>query len=337
MSWRNREIRRADHRSQSVHRGGRTPLLAADRHRPLHWQGRQPATRTLFTNENFRRLSPYPGLWRTARPGVGSRATRASIRRASAPSVCRWTITTEAVKAARRGSTRTGDDGVQIGKSPFEITAQPRKGLGRESFVVNGLSFQKRPGSLRATSTSRARWRAISEFAWVKAENYLGAKTEAGKKYHIWRLTPAAIVMNPTGSSQQVARPAWRTRRKNHRGLDRCRDAASRPALPSHLPEGLYILEVFRERCPAFLRDPLPGGSALRRKFPGVGFPDWRDRVVSLVQPERPRLPFLPYVKNSSPLSGSHAGDSCDKRHMKPLLCLISLLLASPRHKALSC
>lgn len=125
---------------------------------------------------------------------------------AAAPAVSRWTIATEAAAtgsaAVPRGLVVTVN---KSGKHRLEITITPQ-GTRSESFVVNGLSFQKRPGFAPGDIyVESAAPGDFPEFAWVKAENFMGTKTEGAKKYHVYAWTPASIAMDPTGSSRQVA------------------------------------------------------------------------------------------------------------------------------------
>lgn len=123
---------------------------------------------------------------------------------ATAPEVSRWTIATEAATSASapKGPVVTI---CKAGKYRLEITVTPQ-GTRSESFVVNGLSFQKRPGFAAGDIyVENATVGDFPEFAWVKVENFVAAKSEGGRKYHVYAWTPASLVMDPTGSSRQVA------------------------------------------------------------------------------------------------------------------------------------
>jgi hypothetical protein len=125
---------------------------------------------------------------------------------AAAPAVSRWTIATEA-PAAESGATARGPvlTVCKSGGHRLEVTVTPQ-GTRSESFVVKGLSFQKRagfaPGDIYVESAVAG---DFPEFAWVKAENFIGTKSESGKKYHVYAWTPASMVMETTGASRQVA------------------------------------------------------------------------------------------------------------------------------------
>ena len=125
---------------------------------------------------------------------------------ATAPAISRWTIVTEAVNASASPAARGPETVVcKAGNRRLEVTTTAQ-GTKSESFAVNGLSFQKRPGFAPGDIyVENAGSGDFPEFSWVKAENFVGTRTEAGKKFHVYAWTPAAMVMNPNGSSRQVA------------------------------------------------------------------------------------------------------------------------------------
>lgn len=145
-------------------------------------------------------------LFLVAGPLLAQEAAPQSPPISAAPTVSRWTISTEA--ATSDSSTAPKGPVVTVckaGKHRLEITVTPQ-GARSESFVVNGLSFQKRPGFAPGDIyVESAAAGDFPEFAWVKTENFIGAKVEGGKKYHVYAWTPASLVMDAAGASRQVA------------------------------------------------------------------------------------------------------------------------------------
>jgi len=189
----------------------------------------------------------------------------------SAAAVSRWTITTEAASSdsatAQKGPAVTV---CKAGKHRLEVTVTPQ-GTRSESFVVNGLSFQKRPGFAPGDIyVESAAVGDFPEFSWVKAENFVGTKSEGGKKYHVYAWTPASLVMDPAGLSRRVAPP--RSGAQGGKTIEAWIDAETR--LPARLVHPTFRkIYTFAKSSPA---DALPSAEIRARveSYFGGKFPE---------------------------------------------------------------
>ena len=79
-----------------------------------------------------------------------------------------------------------------------------------EVFTVKGLSFTRRSGFAAGDVLVQPANNAsvdFPDFSWLALENYIGTKTEGGKKFRLFAYSPAVVEPNPTGPDK-ISLPA---------------------------------------------------------------------------------------------------------------------------------
>lgn len=157
---------------------------------------------------------------------------------APAPAVSGWTIILQASGSTSANAESRVTKVFKAGNRKLEIVDLPQ-GAKAETFIVNGTSFQRRPGlapgDIYVESASRAS--DFPELSWVSAENFIGTKTEGGRKYHVYAWTPVTLQMDSTGSAKQMA-PA-RTGTQGGKIIEAWIDAETR--LPAKLVNPTFL------------------------------------------------------------------------------------------------